>query len=316
MTVKNRLSAWSSALLGAAVLIVCCTGCGGKTGAAPFPEELVHFEAGTDNPLFSGTGDSTDWDEKIRERGFILREDSTYYLWYTGYNRQTGKQMKYLGLATSPDGLKWERYGAGPIYREHWIEDMCVVKSGDTYYMFAEGRDDIPRIFSSPDRVTWTDQGVIDIRLKDGSPIPKGPYGTPAAWIEGDTWYLFYERNDENIWLATSGDRKTWTNVQDEPVLYAGPEAYDKYAVAFNQVIRHNGYYYAYYHASAYEDWREWTTNVAVSKDLVHWTKYSGNPILRDNKSSGHLVHDGTRYRLYTSHPEVHVHFPVRKQAN
>ncbi len=49
-----------------------------------FPEELVHFVPYKKNPVFAGTGSAT-WDNQIRERGFILREDNAYYLWYTGY---------------------------------------------------------------------------------------------------------------------------------------------------------------------------------------------------------------------------------------
>jgi beta-1,2-mannobiose phosphorylase / 1,2-beta-oligomannan phosphorylase len=51
---------------------------------------------------------------------------------------------------------------------------------------------------------------------------------------------------------------------------------------------------------------------LATSKDLVHWTKYEGNPLFprRDNKSSGILVHDGKQFRLYTMHDKVVVHFP------
>jgi hypothetical protein len=31
--------------------------------------------------------------------------------------------------------------------------------------------------------------------------------------------------------------------------------------------------YYAYYHATAFEDWHEWTSCVAISDDLIHWKK-------------------------------------------
>lgn len=275
-----------------------------------FPSEIVNFTPYKNNPLFKGTADTTTWDEQIRERGFILKEENTYYMWYTGYTKKTGKQIKYLGLATSPDGLKWTRYPKNPIHKTHWVEDVFVLKSAGTYYMFAESKDDVARLLTSKDRVHWDDKGALDIRLKNGNPITKGPYGTPTVWKEGDTWYLFYERNDADVWLATSKDLKTWTNVQDEPVLNAGPEVYDKFAVAFNQVIKYKGLYYAYYHASAFKDWREWTTNVAVSKDLIHWKKYGNNPILKENKSSGFTVADGNKFRFYTMHPEVNVYFP------
>jgi hypothetical protein len=110
--------------------------------------------------------------------------------------------------------------------------------------------------------------------------------------------------------LATSKDLKIWTNVQDEPVLKMGPEIYNQYAVAMNQVIKYKGLYYGYYHASAFKDWHEWSTNVAVSKDLIHWKKYEKNPIIGNDKSSGILVYDGKHYRMYTMHPEVNVYFP------
>jgi hypothetical protein len=72
--------------------------------AEEFPAEIVKFKAYEGNPLFKGTGDPKTWDEKIRERGYILREGSKYYMWYTGYTKATGDSMKYLGLATS---VRW-----------------------------------------------------------------------------------------------------------------------------------------------------------------------------------------------------------------
>jgi serine/threonine protein kinase len=50
---------------------------------------------------------------------------------------------------------------------------------------------------------------------------------------------------------------KVWTNVTGEPVLARGPGAYDRYAVAMDQIIKYQGRYYAYYHASALKDWAE-----------------------------------------------------------
>jgi sucrose-6-phosphate hydrolase SacC (GH32 family) len=275
--------------------------------AQEFPPEIVRFKAHPGNPVFQATGTGT-WDDKIRERGFILREGANWYLWYTGYKKGSDP-TKYLGLATSSDGLTWTRNTGNPIHTTDWVEDMFVHKEGKTYYMFAEGKDDVAHLLSSADRIHWKELGPLDIRYTNGQPLTKGPFGTPAVWKEKGTWYLFYERNDEAVWLATSKDLKTWTNVQDEPVLSKGPEAYDRYGVAFNQIIRHKGKYYAYYHATAFQDWREWSVNVAVSDDLIHWKKYAGNPIIGQNKSSGIVVPDGKGFRLYTMHPEVNVYF-------
>ncbi|MFD1142887.1 glycosylase [Larkinella insperata] len=290
------------------------TGSGKNDSDPEFPAELTQFKPYAGNPVFAGTGAAT-WDQRIRERGYILKEGKEWFMWYTGYQKGEDN-TKYLGYATSTDGLTWKRYEHNPIHKAHWVEDVSVLKVGKTYYMFAEGKDDIAHLLTSTDRVNWQEQGPIVIHYTNGKPLSQGPYGTPAIWKEGATWYLFYERNDAAVWLATSKDLKTWTNVQDEPVLKCGPETYDQFAVATNQIIRHKGRYYMYYHASAFKDWREWSTNIAVSNDLIHWKKYENNPILGNNTSSGVVVPDGGQYRLYTMHPEVKVFLPAGQPAH
>jgi len=281
-----------------------------------FPAELVRFRPGTQNPVFTGAGPGH-WDENIRERGWILREGGLYRMWYTGYAGRRS-QMK-LGYATSPDGLKWTRSAENPIYDKQWVEDMMIVHHGKTYYMFAEGRGDRAQLLTSPDGLNWTRKGALDIRLANGRPLPPGPYGTPTAWFERGTWYLFYEQRDRGIWLASSKDMKVWTNVQDKPVLEPGPRKYDRKYIALNQILRYNKRYYAYYHGSPGEQRPSlWSTNVAVSTDLIHWKKYPGNPLqpLRENKSSGILVNDGKQLRLYTTHNQVRVHFPAARNKS
>lgn len=277
------------------------------TGAQTFPPELVAFTPIESNPVFEGAGPGH-WDERIRERGWILYENNTYHLWYTGYQSTEGDTRK-LGYAASTDGIHWRRHPDNPIYTGNWTEDMMVVKVKDTYYMFAEGTNDETHLLTSTDRIHWDEQGRLVINKATGEPISPGPFGTPTAYYENETWYLFYERNDEAIWLATSRDLKTWTNVQDDPVIERGPQDYDKEMLALDQIVKYGGVYYAYYHGlvpGTSPD--EWTTAVAASTDLIHWEKYSGNPIVRGDKSSPVLVHDGKGYRLYTMHPAVCVY--------
>jgi hypothetical protein len=274
------------------------------------PWALVRWKPVPENPVFTGTGRDT-WDRKIRERGFILPDHKgNYDLWYTGYAGDRPVTMS-LGHATSPDGIHWTRDPANPVFADSWVEDMCVVRRDGTFFMVAEGKNDIAHLLESADGRKWTDHGSLDIRNRDGKPIDPGPYGTPTAWFENGTWYLFYERGDQGIWLARSQDLKVCTNVQDEPVLAMGPEPYDKTAVALNQVVKRDGLYYAFYHANANRPWKDWTTCVARSPDLVHWEKYPGNPIIQNNCSSAILVQTPQgEDRLYTMHPDVKMFVP------
>ena len=164
---------------------------------APIPE----------NPVFTGTGRDT-WDRKIRERGYILiGDDGIYRLWYTGYAVDRPPTMS-LGLATSRDGVHWSRDPENPVFASSWVEDVCVVHHDGTYVMVAEGKNDIAHLLTSTDARHWADNGRLDVRKKDGSPLRPGPYGTPTVWFENGIWYLFYERGDQGVWLATSKDQE------------------------------------------------------------------------------------------------------------
>jgi hypothetical protein len=289
--------------------IASCVACGGEN---EFPSELVRFVAYRANPVFQAAGEGR-WDQRIRERGWIIKDGDQWRMWYTGYDgTRNGKKM--LGLASSSDGLNWSRHETNPIYDEVWIEDMQVIKHGGNYFMFAEGLNDQAQRLESNDGLKWTRTGPLEVRLKNGDPIPPGPYGTPTAIYKDERWFLFYERSDEGVWLATTTDLKVWRNVQDEPVLKPGPRDYDRDWVAMNQVIKHDGRYYAYYHGAARPASGKptlWSTAIATSRDLIHWEKYAKNPLfpISENKSSGIVVHDGNRFRLYTMHDKVAVHF-------
>jgi hypothetical protein len=284
-----------------------------------FPPELTQFVSDDQNPIFTAAGPGH-WDVKIRERGWILREGDQWKLWYTGYDG-TRPGQKMLGYATSTDGFVWQRHPRNPIYSEHWVEDVCVIPHDGLYYMFAEGAEDRAQLMTSRDGINWQRIGRLDVRLMNGEPIPDGPYGTPTAWFENGTWNLFYERGDRGIWLARSSDTKVFTNVQDEPVIELGPNDYDYNQIAMNQIIRHRGRYYAVYHGAKKSDDPKlpslWSTGLATSTDLIHWKKFSGNPLrpTAENKSSGLLIYDGDRFRLYTMHNEVNVHRSAIKTA-
>ena len=281
-------------------------------GTEDFPNEMVEFTPYDHNPVFSGTKEET-WDKHIRERGFILVENGMYRMWYTGYN-DSDNATKYLGYATSPDGISWTRYEKNPVFNQKWTEDMFVFRVEDKYYMYAEGLNDVAHLLISDDGISWQEQGDLKVLTTKGDTIP-GPYGTPSILIENRKWHLLYERNDEGVWLAVSDDHMIWTNVQDEPVLKKGPGNYDSGAVACNQVIKFKGKYYMYYHGTSDAGWANqgavsiWTSNVAMSTDLVTWTKYPGNPVVEGDHSSPIMVYDGNNYRLYTMHNEVWLYY-------
>ncbi|MFM7244318.1 MAG: glycosylase [Planctomycetaceae bacterium] len=302
------------------VLLACLFGVvGAATRAAgdDVPGALTAFGPVSSAPLFTGGGPDA-WDRDLRERGWILRHGGRWHLWYTGSNPDRDP-VRRLGHATSPDGLTWRR-PAGPLLSDRWIEDVCVAatrtRGGETFLMVAEGTHDIAHVLVSRDLRSWRPCGPLDIRLTSGAAISDGPRGTPTLWVERGLLHLYYERFDDGVWLATSRDGRTFTNVRDEPVLACGPEACDRHGIAIDQIVKFDGRWYAYYHASPDPDRKTWQTCLAASDDLVHWQKWAGNPVLpvdpaHPKRSSATLIHDGRRLRLYTTHPDVRVRFSL-----
>ncbi len=300
--------------------IACLLAAATMTRAAEleFPRQLVAFGPPSAAALFSGGGPGA-WDRDLRERGWILRRGGRWHLWYTGSNPDRDP-VRRLGHATSPDGLNWRRSSDRPAVPDLWVEDVCVASmtgsGGDVFRMVAEGEHDVAHLLVSRDLARWRSCGPLDIRLAAGGPIPAGPRGTPTLLLHRGAWHLLYERRDDGVWLATSRDGRTFTNVRDEPVIACGPEAYDLHGVAVDQVVCFDGRWYAYYHASPDPGRRTWQTCIAASDDLLHWEKWSGNPLLpvdpdHPKRSSGTVIHDGERIRLYTTHPDVRVRFSV-----
>lgn len=278
------------------------------------PPHLTSFRADPAEPVFTAAP-AGQWDARIRERGWILKEADGWHLWYTGYDG-TATGLRKLGYATSGDGIHWERYPRNPLDSVHWIEDMQVVPHAGKYYMFAEGEHDQAQLLLSKDKRQWDRIGTLDIRTTNGQPLTPGPFGTPAAWVEGETWYLLYERRDKGVWLAASTDLKVWKHVQDDPVLVPGPADYDSDMIAVNQVIRDRGLYYAIYHGrgkvTAAQPKPPWSTGLAVSSDRLHWRKCAENPLFPRgaDKSSGIFVQEGNGRLLYTLHHQGWRHVP------
>ncbi len=282
-----------------------------------FPPELTKFEPIALNPVFTARGEGH-WDVKHRERGWIVREGDLWRMWFTGYDgTKTGQRQ--LGYATSRDGLAWQPHPANPLCKQHWVEDVCVIPHEGTLHMFAEGEQDRAQLLASRDGLDWQRIGKLDVRHVSGEPISDGPYGTPTVWLENGVWNLFYERSDKGIWLARSRDLKVFTHVQDEPVMVPGPDEFDRDLIAMNQIIKHKGRYYAVIHGTKNNadptQPNQWATGLAVSSDLIHWTKFPGNPLrpISENKSSGLLIPDGDRFLLYTMHGKVEVHRSLHK---
>ena len=182
----------------------------------------------------------------------VIKDGSTYKMWYTGWNGDfekledgTANRIHYrIGYATSTDGMNWTKHsgsaGAGSIFAFYNIGQESksvahphILKETDgTYHMWyeAQGNDSIWRILhaTSSDGFNWTREGLAIGTRKNGSydalgarnPVVVKRNGKYEMWYQGigDSAY----RNC-HVLRATSTNGSYWTKVIGEVALHPDP---------------------------------------------------------------------------------------------
>lgn len=222
-------------------------------------------------------GTSLQSDYYIREIGNILYDPidtgKEYKFFYTGYNNPIIVDSKIF-YAYSSNGKDWTKYAGNPVISDNYYEDPYIVKSGNTYYLYAEDVLAVSKIrrWHSSDCVTWIDDGLITgVATACASPL---------AWIEGATWYLLYENMVAGgvINLATSSDGLAWTDEATNPVFTVGDTSWcENPDIAPDEIVKIDATYYLTYH-----NWNGHYgvgSGIATSTDLKTWTDSANSPI-------------------------------------
>jgi len=178
------------------------------------------------NPILT-SGSSGEWDAEDIFMGPTLVDSSGYKLWYEGNDGTNSR----IGLATSQNGIDWEKYEGNPVLdlgdSSKW-DDSEVARGAVLYhesiykmwYVGGDGENLRLGYATSPDGINWTkyeENPVLDI-------------GETGAWDDGVIWHssvifngntyeMWYEGNLGITGYASSPDGITWTKYWDNPVL-------------------------------------------------------------------------------------------------
>ncbi|MBM4393845.1 MAG: hypothetical protein FJ090_22185 [Deltaproteobacteria bacterium] len=194
----------------------------------PLPPEHLRWEPAA-NPVIEPGADY--WDGGNTLHCEVLRDpdSGTWFLYWTG-EMASGYPYRQIGVATSTDGVSWERYAGNPVltidYDRTSIDGIhvhmptVVRESGGDFHMYYSCyQNDVGNRLchaTSPDGLAWTPQGMA---LDKGGPgeFDEGSLRMPDAWIGDDgTWHLWYDGTDPTehyggTGYATSADGWTWT---------------------------------------------------------------------------------------------------------
>jgi len=213
----------------------------------------------TINPLIP-LGPAGSWDEKHVYGSSTIIVNNQYKMYYSGI-----KPDQYqIGLATSDDGINWQKYSGNPVLSNGssgaWDDKVVyipsVVYDGTTYHMWYSGHSlannylKIGYAYSS-DGVTWT---------KHPTPVLEG--GASGSWDESaaywadvmfenglfEMWYTGQTGSTWAIGYATSTDGINWTKFADNPILEQGNVGeWDYQRVQHPYVIKQNNVYKMWY---------------------------------------------------------------------
>lgn len=164
----------------------------------------------------------------------VIKDAGGYKMYYSG---ETQGWTSRIGLATSSNGLQWQKYGSNPILSPgpsgSWdsenIYGAAVLLVGQTYYMWyaGSGPDRVHRIglATSPDGIVWTKHPSNPV-LNLGSPGQwDGSYiSNPRVVIVNGIFYMLYAGesslfSNTKIGLATSLNGITWQKYPNNPVM-------------------------------------------------------------------------------------------------
>ncbi len=130
--------------------------------------------ANSNNPVLT-IGSTGEPDDLGVQHPMVVKDDGTYYMWYTGIGTGT-YAWRSINFATSPDGITWTKSPANPIIKElNSHAEPTVVKVGDVWHLWHEYNEtSIQYVSASGPFEFQTIQSAIDA-ASVGDTIEVGP---------------------------------------------------------------------------------------------------------------------------------------------
>lgn len=187
------------------------------------PHNYNFIGVGDHNSPVVKIGNESDWDAIIREIGNVVIHDDVYYFTYTGYQAPYDEET-YIGLATSTDGISWEKKGKITLAG---FEDPFLVIKDDIWYLYSEKKLSSRshagiNLHTGSDILNLTDKGVVFDKVS-GLDWQDIDVSSPTVTISDGVFYMFYEGRGDgqggSIGLASSSDGISWDNISNLPII-------------------------------------------------------------------------------------------------
>ena len=182
-------------------------------------------------------GPSSSWDSvKVETPSVLVGPDGTYLMYYSGSNIPDSEAGFQIGLATSRDGVTWEKHSSNPVIKlgsggafdKFSLLGPTVVYKGGEYWMWYGGISEKLEVATglakSKDGIRWERKGVVmslDVERENANDV--GISENFVLW-NGNKFEMFYTilldagKIVAPIWHATSKDGVNWVK-EKKPVM-------------------------------------------------------------------------------------------------
>jgi beta-fructofuranosidase len=175
-------------------------------------QDLIHWEILPDALIPSGENGA--WDNFTTWTGSIIKHAGTWFMFYTGTNREENGKIQRVGLATSNDLIHWERYLPGALIEPdpQWYEtfdldlwheqtwrDPWVFEYGGKFHALITARCNTGEKYGrgvigyavSSDLITW------EVRPPITKPGDFAYMEVPQLTEINGLWYLIFSVTDD-----------------------------------------------------------------------------------------------------------------------
>lgn len=218
------------------------------------------------------TGIKQSWDGYRVSRPCVIYDNNVYSMWYLGETKEEGKIRPCIGMASSKDGITWDKNKQNPVFDLHdfqfpwayFLRSFWVLKTDSVYKMWfsAVGKENYQNIESvgfakSTDGLNWiiNEKPVLE---RDTTQAWENFYvSNPMVIKDNDRYYMFYGGLGrfgylfkESIGIAMSYDGIKWRKNDNNPILVSADisDAWDREFVTQPRVEKiNNGNFYMWY---------------------------------------------------------------------
>ncbi len=184
----------------------------------------INWQNKTTTPVLN-TGAAGSWDGNAVSPAAVIKDGNYYKLYYNGVTQSFGRS--YIGLATSTDGINWEK-STSPVFtgdsiNEYYLITEAVLKVNNTYYLYYTSAPEydyyktVINLATSTDGINWTKYAGNPVMAPGFSWEGTGVF-YPSVIYDQNKFLMVYENSSRSKFgTAVSEDGKNWTKKSETP---------------------------------------------------------------------------------------------------